>query len=42
MKAFDVPTPEVLIQKPQNVRDQKEKGIRSQYRDQLDMNQPGL
>jgi hypothetical protein len=42
MKAFDVPTPEELIQKPYSDRGQHEKGIRNQCKDQLEMNQLGL
>jgi hypothetical protein len=42
MKAFDVPAPEKLIQKPESNRSQYEKGIRNQCEDQLEMNQLGL
>jgi hypothetical protein len=42
MKAFDVPSPEDLIQKPERDRGQHEKGIRNQCKDQLEMNQLGL
>jgi hypothetical protein len=42
MKAFDVPTPEELIQKPERDRGLHEKGIRNQCKDQLEMNQLGL
>jgi hypothetical protein len=38
MKAFDVPTPEELIQKPQSDRGYHEKGISNQCKDQLKMN----
>jgi hypothetical protein len=33
MKAFDVPTPEELIQKPQSDRGQHEKGMRNHCKD---------
>jgi hypothetical protein len=39
MKVFAVPTPEELIQKPLSDRGQHEKGIRNQYKDELEMNQ---
>jgi hypothetical protein len=38
MKAFDVPTPEELIQKPYSDRDYHEKGISNQCKNQLEMN----
>jgi hypothetical protein len=41
MKAFDVPTPEELIQKPLSNRDYHEKGISNQGKDKLEMNQHG-
>jgi hypothetical protein len=41
MKAFDVPTPEELIQKPKD-RGYHEQGIRNQCKDQLELNQHGL
>jgi hypothetical protein len=41
MKAFDVPTPEELIQKPYSYRGYHEKGISNQGKDQLVMNQHG-
>jgi hypothetical protein len=41
MKAFDVPTPEELIQKPWSNRGCHQKGIRNQCKDQLEMNQHG-
>jgi hypothetical protein len=42
MTAFDVPTPEELIQKPWSDRGCHEKGISNQGTDQLEMNQFGL
>jgi hypothetical protein len=41
MKAFDVPTPGELIQKPQSDKGYHEKGISNQDKDQLEMNQHG-
>jgi hypothetical protein len=38
MEAFDVPTPEELIQKPLSTRDYHEKMISNQCKDQLEMN----
>jgi hypothetical protein len=42
MKAFNVPTPEELIQKLQRDRGYHENGIRKRCKDQLEMNQHGL
>jgi hypothetical protein len=41
MKAFDVPTPEELIQNPLSNRGYHEKGINNQGKDQLEMNPHG-
>jgi hypothetical protein len=41
MKAFDVPTPEELIQKRESDRGYQEKGISNYGKDQLESNQQG-